>query len=150
MYSWYPPDVLMISPTCFMISPDVLNIPRCTHDIPPMYSWYPSDVLNTPPITHDIPPMYSWYPPMYSWYPPDVLNTPDVLNISRCTEHTLYRVIISGPAAIKALFPLVLRIVRIRDAYDFPILGFLRLLRFLGQPGSHSSEESPTACGIYL
>ena len=36
MYSWYPPDVLMISP-------------RCTHDIPPMYSWYP--------------PMYSSYPP---------------------------------------------------------------------------------------
>ena len=26
------------SPTCIMISPDVLNIPRCTHDIPPMYS----------------------------------------------------------------------------------------------------------------
>ena len=31
-----------------------------------------------------------------------------------------------------------------------PILGFLRLLRFLGQLGSHSSEESPTAHGIYL
>ena len=30
---------------------------------------------------------------MYSWYPPDVLNTPDVLNIPRCTEHTLYRVV---------------------------------------------------------
>ena len=35
-------------------------------------------------------------------------------------------------------------------SYDFPILGFLRRLRFLGQPGSHSSEESPTARGIYL
>ena len=34
MYSWYPPDVLMVSP-------------QCTHGIPPMYSWYPSDVLNT-------------------------------------------------------------------------------------------------------
>ena len=32
--------------------------------------------------------------------------------------------------------------------YDFPILGFLQLLRFLGQPDSHLSEESPT--GIYL
>ena len=24
---------------------DVLNISRCTHDIPPMYSWYPPNVL---------------------------------------------------------------------------------------------------------
>ena len=38
----------------------------------------------------------------------------------------------------KAWFPLVIRIVIIGDSYDFPILGFLRLLRFLGQPGSHS------------
>ena len=64
MYSWYPfdvlttLDVLMISPTWIMVSSDVLNIPQCTHDIFPMYSWYP----------------------------------PDALNISRCTEHTLYRV----------------------------------------------------------
>ena len=36
----------LLSPTCIMISPDVLNIPQCTHDIP-MYSWYPPDVLNT-------------------------------------------------------------------------------------------------------
>ena len=28
--------------------------------------------------------------------PPDVLNTPDVLNIPRCTEHTLYRVVVRG------------------------------------------------------
>ena len=61
---------------------DVLNIPRCTHDIPPMYSRYP------PRCTHGIPPMYSWYLP-------DVLMvSPDVLNIPRCTEHTLYRVLI--------------------------------------------------------
>ena len=61
--------------------------PRCTYDIPPMYSWYP--------------PMYSWYPPHASWYwppmywtspdvlmiSPNVLNTPDVLMISlRCTH----------------------------------------------------------------
>ena len=32
------------SPTCIMVSPDVLNIPRCTHDIPR--------------CTHGIPPMY--------------------------------------------------------------------------------------------
>ena len=50
----------------------------------------------------------------------------------------------------KAWFPLVLRIVRIRDSYEFPTLGFLQLLRFLGQLGSHSSEESQTARGIYL
>ena len=30
MYSWYLPDVLMVSS-------DVLNIPRCTHGIPHMY-----------------------------------------------------------------------------------------------------------------
>ena len=52
--------------------------------------------------------------------------------------------------AIKAWFPLVLRIVRIGNSYDFPTLGFLRLLRFLGQAGLHSSGESPTARGIYL
>ena len=29
--------------------PDVLMIsPQCTHDISPMYSWYPPDVLNIP------------------------------------------------------------------------------------------------------
>ena len=39
----------------------------------------------------------------------------------------------------KAWFPLVIRIIIIGDSYDFSILGFLRLLRFLGQPGSHSS-----------
>ena len=73
MYSWYPPDVLMVSPDVLMVSP------RCTEH-PPMYSWYPPDVLMiSPRCTHGIPPMY--------WTPPDVLNIP------RCTEHTLYRVI---------------------------------------------------------
>ena len=47
-----------------------------------------------------------------------------------------------------AWFPLVLRIVRIGDSYDFPTLGFLGLLRFLGQPCSHLSEESATAPDI--
>ena len=41
----------------------------------------------------------------------------------------------------KAWFPVVIRIVIIGDSYDFPILGFVRLLRFLGQPGSHSSKN---------
>ena len=45
----------------------------------------------------------------------------------------------------KAWFPLVIRIVIIRDSYDFPTLGFLRILRLLGQPGSHSSQKSPTS-----
>ena len=36
---------------------DVLNIPPCTHDIPPMYSCYPPDVLNIPRCTEH-PPMY--------------------------------------------------------------------------------------------
>ena len=27
---------------------DVLNIPQCTHYIPPIYSWYPLDVLKIP------------------------------------------------------------------------------------------------------
>ena len=59
-----------------------------------MYSWYPSDVLNIPRCTHGIPPHSSWYPPMY-WTSPDILmisprcthDTPDVLNTPRCTEH---------------------------------------------------------------
>ena len=85
--SWYMWGSNLIKSFQFLLktpmywtSPDVLNIPRCTHDIPPMYSWYPPDVLMVSPrCTHGIPPMY--------WTPPDVLNIP------RCTEHTLYRVI---------------------------------------------------------
>ena len=42
---------------------------------------------------------------------------------------------IAGFAWLLAWFPLVLRIVRIGDSWDFPILGFLQLLHFLGQPG---------------
>ena len=88
---WTSPDVLMVSPTCIMISPmywtspDVLMIsPLCTYGSPPMYwtspmySWYPP--------MYWTPPMYSWYPPMYSWYPL-MCWTP------RCPEHTLYRVL---------------------------------------------------------
>ena len=45
---------------------------------------------------HLAPHMHHGIPPMYSWYPRDVLMvslrcTPDVLNIPRCTEHTLKR-----------------------------------------------------------
>ena len=54
----------------YLTSPDVLMIS------PPMYSWYP------PRCTHGSPPMY--------WTPPDVLNIP------RCTEHTLYRVVLNN------------------------------------------------------
>ena len=75
---------------------DVLSIPRCTHDMPPMYSWYPPDVLNIPWCTHGIPPHVSWYPPdvlnipwcthdippMYPWYPPMYWTSPDVLMVS--------------------------------------------------------------------
>ena len=91
------PMVLMISPTCIMISPHstqiskdgiphstehptVLmislhmhhDIPHCTHDIPPRASWYP--------------PLY-WTPPQYSWYP-TVLNIPTVLKIFNMVLNT--------------------------------------------------------------
>ena len=64
-----PPDVLMIFPRCTHGSPDVLMAsPTCIMISP--------SVLNIPRCTHDIPPMYSWYPldvlntpPMYSWIP---------------------------------------------------------------------------------
>ena len=44
----------------------VLNIPRCTHDIPPHSSWYPPGVLTVSPgvltvspcVLNDIPPVY--------------------------------------------------------------------------------------------
>ena len=101
MYSWYP-SMYSWYPRCTEQSPNVLmvshhmyhDIPQCTEH-PPMFSWYPPDVLMVslrstehPRCTHDIPMMYSWYPPMY-W------TAPDVLNIPRCTEHTLYRVVLS-------------------------------------------------------
>ena len=71
---------------CIMIFPDVLNIPRCTHDVPPpphMHYDIP-DVLIIPRCTHDIPRYTHGIPqcthgiprcthgilPMYSWYPP--------------------------------------------------------------------------------
>ena len=68
------PDVLNIPQCTHDIPPDVLMIsPRCTHDIPPMYSWYPPDVLMVSPhIHHDIPHMHhdslqcTEHPPMYS------------------------------------------------------------------------------------
>ena len=60
-------------------NPNVLNIPRCTHDIPPMYSWIPQCT--------DHPPMYSWYPPTCIMISPDVLMvSPDVLNTPQCTH----------------------------------------------------------------
>ena len=62
------------SPTCIMISL------RCTHDIPPMYSWYPPNVLMVSPRCTEYPPMYSWYPPTF------IMISPDVLNIPRCTH----------------------------------------------------------------
>ena len=65
------------SPTCIMIPSDVLNIPRCTHGIPHIH--------------HEIP-QCTEHPPMYSWYPPDVLMVSP-----RCTEHTLYRVMMALP-----------------------------------------------------
>ena len=35
------------------------QLDTCTHDITPMYSWYPPDVLMVSPhMYHDIPPMY--------------------------------------------------------------------------------------------
>ena len=91
-------DFITLLPTCIMISLgctehpfDALMIsPRCTHDIPPMYSWYPSDVLNIPQCTHVIPHIHHDIPPIY-WTSPDVLMIPpDVLMVSpRCTEHPL-------------------------------------------------------------
>ena len=62
---------------------DVLNIPRCTHDIPLMYSWYPPDVLNISWCTHDIPWCTHGILPMY-WTSPDVLM---VMVSLWCTEH---------------------------------------------------------------
>ena len=44
MYSWYPPHESWYPS-------DVLNIPRCTQDIPTMYTWYPPAVLNIPRFT---------------------------------------------------------------------------------------------------
>ena len=87
---WTSPDLIMIFPTCIIIST------RCTEH---------------PQCTYGIPPHASWYPPHPSWYSPDVLNIhhtgwrcrpyciivllPDVLMIfptciiisTRCTEH---------------------------------------------------------------
>ena len=88
---WTPSTVLMISPTCIMISPMVLNIPHSTQDNPPQYSWYPHGTEHphgtqdippwywTPPWYSRYPPRYSWYPPRY-WTPPTVLKTPTVLH----------------------------------------------------------------------
>ena len=93
-------------------NPSVLNIPRCTHDIPhtphgipqctehpSLYSWYPHIhhgipavlmvsliVLSTPWCTHDTS-QCTEHPRYTQWYPPCVLNIP------RCTAQTLCRVI---------------------------------------------------------
>ena len=76
MYSWYPSNVLMISP-------DVLMVSLRYTEHPLIYPWYPSDVLNTPPppnvlmvspqCTHGNP-RCAEHPLMY-WTSPDVLDT---------------------------------------------------------------------------
>ena len=56
---------------------------------------------------------------------PDVLNTPDVLNIPRCTEHTLYRVITPKIGQLQNStesgfnLPLVTRFDQLLDSYYF-------------------------------
>ena len=81
-------------------NPSVLNMPRCTHDIPRHSSWYhlsvlmeSPTVLNTPRCTHDIPhctehPQCTEHPPVKS------VISPSVLKIPRCTAQTLCKVII--------------------------------------------------------
>ena len=69
--SWYPPSVLVISPTLVMVPP------RSTHGIP--------HCTDHPRCAHDIPPVH-WTPPVY-WTSPGVLHSP------RCTAQTLCRVI---------------------------------------------------------
>ena len=67
----------------YIENPDVLNISRCTHDIPHMHYDILRCTQRIPPMYLWYPPMYSWYPPMYSWYPPMYLRyPPDVLMVS--------------------------------------------------------------------
>ena len=80
-----------------MISPDVLNIPRCQLRISPMYSWYLPDVL------------------MVS---PDVLNTLRCIENPRCTERTLY----ISAAAVALTVPIICdqrHYLEIASALDF-------------------------------
>ena len=69
-------------------NPNALNIPQCTHVIPPYSSWFSSGVLITSQCTQDIPHTHHGIPhvlmvlPMYSWYCPSVLN-----DIPWCPEH---------------------------------------------------------------
>ena len=88
IYSWYPPNVLMVSPRCTEHPPCTHGIPHMYHDIPrctehpPMYSWYPPDVLMLSPDVLMVSLRCTEHPRMYSWYPPDVLMVSP-----QCTEH---------------------------------------------------------------
>ena len=100
---WTSPNVLMVSPQSTEHPLMYSWYPPHASWYPSMYLWYPPDVLMiSPRCTHDIPPMYSRYPPNILMVSPDVLNTPDVLNILQCTEHTLYRVLISMTETIRS------------------------------------------------
>ena len=69
-------------------APGVLNTPQCTHDIPPVYSWYPSGVLNTPRCTHDNPQMHLGIPQCTHDNPRCTHDIPRCTHdIPRCTEH---------------------------------------------------------------
>ena len=46
-------------------NPGILNIRRCTHDIPPMYRTSPDVLMISPRCTHDIPRCAHDIPPMY-------------------------------------------------------------------------------------
>ena len=64
-----------------MISPDVLNIPQCTHSILHMHHDIPQ-CTEHPQCIHDIPL------PDALMVPSDVFNTPNILmRFPQCTEH---------------------------------------------------------------
>ena len=66
-----------------MISPDVLNIPQCTHGIPHMHHDIPlPDALMVPSDVFNTPNILMRFPQSTEHPPPDVLN------------HTLYRVVL--------------------------------------------------------
>ena len=108
-------DVLMIFPTCIIISTQCTEHPGCTYGIPHMHHDFSrcnehtlyrvemSPILHycfTSLCTHDIPHMHHdihsmyWTSLIYLLYPPTciMISLTCIMIFSRCTEHTLYRV----------------------------------------------------------
>ena len=107
MYSWYPPDLLMVSPDVLMVSPNVLNTMSTSGDT--MSRSGGGVLMVSPRSTHGIPRCTHGIPQCTEHPPPP-----------GCTEHTLYRVkILEIKSMTCCLFAIQTMLIRSSSSIQF-------------------------------